>query len=360
MMLARPPATTTWPAPDVPATESPATDSRALPPPSGRPAPLRSPRRWPVRAAGAILLAAALLMNRSGAFVVVALFVLVVPFERLFPRHRQPLRRPELATDVAYGLAAPALRIASVVVGVAVGICSLAWLPGLALRPLVAALPGPARLVLGVILLDVTTYWLHRFAHEVPFLWRFHAVHHSTTRLDWASGLRAHPLDGAFLAPPLVLLLAAGFPLRLTGGLAAVQVVLDLFLHANVRWRWRLLHRVVITPEFHHWHHANEADAHNTNYSVLLPLWDQLFGTYFMPAGRRPMRYGIDEPMPTGMVHQLRYPLRGLPPARRLVLAAARHPVRSAGQLGRAVRRGVGQMWASARRPTRRFLDWRA
>ena len=70
--------------------------------------------------------------------------------------------------------------------------------------------------------------------------------------------------------------------------LAVVQIVTGLFLHANVRWRWRPLHRVVITPEFHHWHHADEAVADNSNYSVFLPVWDILFGTYLMPADRRP------------------------------------------------------------------------
>jgi len=109
-------------------------------------------------------------------------------------------------------------------------------------------------------------------------------VHHSTEQLDWVSGFRNHPFDGAIVAPPFFFLIAAGFDATFTGVLAVVQLVTGLFLHANVRWRWRPLHRIVITPEFHHWHHANETDAHNSNYSVFLPLWDIVFGTYYMPA----------------------------------------------------------------------------
>jgi hypothetical protein len=90
-----------------------------------------------------------------------------------------------------------------------------------------------------------------------------------------------------------------------------VQFVTGLFLHANVRWRWRPLHRIVITPEFHHWHHANEADARNTNYSVFLPLWDIVFGTYSMPNSKRPLRYGVSDPMPTTMLGQFHYPFTG-------------------------------------------------
>ena len=62
------------------------------------------------------------------------------------------------------------------------------------------------------------------------------------------------------------------------------------------------LHRLIITPEFHHWHHTNERDAIWTNYSTFLPFWDQLFGTYFMPKDRRPQSYGVNEPIPDGIL----------------------------------------------------------
>ena len=189
------------------------------------------------------------MLDPSALGVVVFLFVVVVPFERLFPRHRQPFRRPALGTDLAYGLLQPLLAPGRAGLGIVIG-RSPAW-PGCracAIRPLVDALPGALRVAAGVLLFDLVTYWVHRWSHEVPFLWRFHSVHHSTEHLDWISGLRAHPFDGALLAPPFVFLLAAGFGAELAGVLAAVQVVIGLFLHANVRWRWRLLHRVVITP----------------------------------------------------------------------------------------------------------------
>ena len=92
-----------------------------------------------------------------------------------------------------------------------------------------------------------------------------------------------------------------------------IQFVTGLWAHLDVRWRLRPLHRVVLTPDFHHWHHANERDAINTNYAGLLPIWDLLFGTYYMPDDRRPSRYGIDEPMPLGVWGQLRQSFRRRP-----------------------------------------------
>jgi sterol desaturase/sphingolipid hydroxylase (fatty acid hydroxylase superfamily) len=299
--------------------------------------------------AGAII-TISLLFERSVVLLLPLFFVLIVPFEKLFPRHDQRLRRPQVATDMGYALSGPVMNFLSVLAAIPVGILSLAWLPGLALRPLVDLIPPAAMPLVGIALFDLAIYWTHRWYHEVPFLWRFHSVHHSTEHLDWVSGFRNHPLDGTLIAPAFFFLLAAGFSTEFTGALAVVQIVTGLFLHANVRWLWRPLHKVVITPEFHHWHHANEPGAINSNYSVFLPAWDLLFGTYFMPKDRRPQRYGVSEAVPTGMIAQLRYPLRGSANPLRMV----RHPIHGARAVGRFVRHALlPDLWRSARRPRR-------
>jgi sterol desaturase/sphingolipid hydroxylase (fatty acid hydroxylase superfamily) len=143
--------------------------------------------------------------------------------------------------------------------------------------------------------------------------------------MDRVSGFRNHPLDGAIVIPLVIFLISAGFSTEFSGVLAVIQIVTGLFLHANVRWRLRPMHRVLITPEFHHWHHANEPAAINTNYSVFLPLWDIVFGTYYMPRDRRPQTYGISEHMPDGLIAQLRHPLRDVGNPLRVIV----HPIRS-------------------------------
>ncbi len=297
-----------------------------------------------------VAVAATLAVDASAVAVVIVVFALVVPFEMLFPRHGRRLRRDGLGTDIAYALVATPLGAVGTLVAAVVGVGSLAWLPGLLLRPLVAATPSLVRTLVGIVLFDVTIYWAHRWAHEVPFLWRFHAVHHSTRRLDWVSGFRNHPFDGVVFAPAFVLLLAAGFSAEFTGLLAVVQVLTGLAAHANVRWRLRPLHRFVITPEFHHWHHADEPGAINSNYAVFLPLWDLVFGTYFMPDDRRPQRYGVAEPMPRGVVRQLLHPFRGL----RTPWQLARHPLRGVRDTVAGVRRGLCQMRVAAGRTSTR------
>jgi sterol desaturase/sphingolipid hydroxylase (fatty acid hydroxylase superfamily) len=303
--------------------------------------------RWLVLIA---LLAAGVVFGfRDSVVAGVVVFALVVPFEKLFRRHDQPIRRPGLATDLAHVVARPVLAPIGIVVAIVVGALSFAWLPGLALRPLVGALPGWAQFVAGFALFDLAAYWAHRWSHEVPFVWRFHSVHHSAEHLDWVSGFRVHPVDGALLAPPFFLLLGAGFSPEATGILAVASTLVGLFLHANVRWRLRPLQRIVATPEFHHWHHANDADAWWTNYSGLLPVWDILFGTYRVPGDQRPEVYGVDAPVPPDLVGQLAWPLRGLPS----VGWTLRHPVRAVRRTWAAARRGVGQVWRSSTRPRR-------
>ncbi|MCB0995206.1 MAG: sterol desaturase family protein [Acidimicrobiales bacterium] len=297
----------------------------------------------------ALAIGLALLIDRGTLGVLVVLFVLVVPFEKLFPRHRsQKLRRPGAGTDIAFALVNPLVNVAGIVVAVIVGVLSLAWVPGLLLRPVVAALPPWAVPIVGLALFDLAIYWAHRWAHEVGALWRFHKIHHSAATLDWVSGFRNHPIDGVIIGPAVLLLLAAGFSGEATGVFAVIQIVTGIFLHANVRWRWRPLHRVVATPDFHHWHHADDPLAHHTNYAAFLPLWDIVFGTYRVPRDQRPERYGVSEPLPTTVVGLLREPLRGMGNPLRVV----RHPWRS-------VRRGLAfarvllrEVWAVSRRPT--------
>jgi sterol desaturase/sphingolipid hydroxylase (fatty acid hydroxylase superfamily) len=281
-------------------------------------------------------------------FTIIILFVLVVPFERLFPRHEnQPVLREELSTDIGYAFASPLLNIVGLVIGILIGILSFAWIPGLLIRPLVALLPPFVKPLVAFFLFDMIVYWAHRWAHEVPFLWRFHAIHHSTEKLDWVSGFRAHPLDGAIIAPAVVFLIAAGFSTETAVVITVLQIIVGLFLHANVRWRLRPMHKIIITPEFHHWHHTNEPDAIWSNYSTFLPLWDLIFGTYYMPETKRPQVYGVDEHIPDGMYDQLVHPFRGFSNPFWIV----RHPIRAIRTGLRNIRRLIVQIWKSTSRP---------
>ena len=320
-----------------------------------------------LRLLAVIIIGSGLFISREGATIVIFLFIIVVPFERLFPRQKhQGFKRPHLDLDIGYAMAAPFLNIVALTVGIFIGVVSLAWIPGLLIAPYVEMIPSPYKLIAGILLFDMTTYWAHRFYHEVPVLWKFHSIHHSTEHMDWVSGFRAHPFDGTLIVPAVVFLIAAGFETEQVGFLAVFQIVFGLFLHANVRFRFKIFDRFIMTPEFHHWHHSNEEDAIWSNYSTFLPLWDMLFGTYFMPKGkRRPKIYGVDELVPMTMAEQLKYPFEGvenpftfLRHPLRALWYPIRHPLRSIGRSlrfsGRMIKGYLGiakLMFRSATRP---------
>lgn len=292
---------------------------------------------------------------------IVVLFVLVAPFEKLYPRQKgQKVRRPLVTTDISFALLSPLLNGFGIAALILIGGLSFFWLPGLAVSPLVAMIPSFALPIVGFLLFDFVSYWTHRCAHEVPFMWRFHMVHHSPEHMDWVSGFRVHPFDGVVIAPAFFFLLGAGFAAELAGIFAVFQIILGIFFHANVRVRWRLVDRIAANPEFHHWHHASEADAVGHNYGAALPWWDQAFGTFFMPkhkTGRRPQHYGVSEPLPRNLLGQLTYPCRG---ARNHVWLW-RHPVLATKTVFTAARNLLVDIRRSATRPTHSVrTEWTA
>jgi len=173
---------------------------------------------------------------------------------------------------------------------------------------LVGALPAEAAAGLAAALVAVGNYWGHRLTHQVPFLWRFHSVHHSIEQMDWVASGRLHPLDQAFTQAftvfPLFLL---GYGTGVFGGVAVFVTLLALFQHANVRLRFPGVRWVINTPEWHHWHHAIDDDARDKNFG--LPVVDKLFGTAYLPKDRRPVGFGTRSPVPAdGYLRHLAYP----------------------------------------------------
>jgi sterol desaturase/sphingolipid hydroxylase (fatty acid hydroxylase superfamily) len=235
----------------------------------------------------------------------------LTPLERLFPRHRQPVRRPGLRTDLFHFLFTGLLNTAAIIAGVIVVIVLFKWARIDASATWLAARPVWLQGAIAFLMFEVLGYWYHRFSHTVPFLWRFHAVHHSSSTLDWLSAPRLHPLEGFFgfllIAPPMYVL---GVSAQAIGVFGVFTQLWAILLHANLRWRLRPLDGIWGTPEYHHWHHSNHPEARNRNFSGQLPVVDMVFGTYYQPKDRRPEIYGIDDAMPTGYVAQLTHPLR--------------------------------------------------
>jgi sterol desaturase/sphingolipid hydroxylase (fatty acid hydroxylase superfamily) len=160
---------------------------------------------------------------------------------------------------------------------------------------------------------DLMYYQLHRLLHRVPWLWQFHAIHHSSPHVDWLATVRLHPLEVVLTKivqmGPLYLL---GFSQAALVTYTLVAAAFAFGIHARVPWRFPLLRWLVATPEFHHWHHAREPRRNQQNLAAQFPLWDWLGGTLYLPRGDRPQRYGIGLPVPEGYVAQVWFPFHRL------------------------------------------------
>lgn len=175
-----------------------------------------------------------------------------------------------------------------------------------------AALPLLLQFPLIVIVADGVQYGVHRAFHQVPFLWRFHAVHHSSQTLDWLAGFRLHLIDAvvtrALVLTPLIWL---GFSQQ---ALAAYLVFVSfhaVFIHANWGVNVSWLEPVLVTPRVHHFHHASDDEAIDKNFGVHVPWFDLLFGTRHAPKGQWPKAYGLHgSQLPESYLAQLVAPFR--------------------------------------------------
>ena len=233
--------------------------------------------------------------------------VVLVPLERLMPRHRQNTFRRGLLVDLVHVMVTGLLSFLPIMLIFPL----LDPIRMQSLVALVAGLPLGVQIALAFLTQEFLIYWGHRLSHEIPALWRFHSVHHSSEHLDWLAGERRHPVDGAlmafFVGVPLMFL---GFDIVDLLWLGVFNSLWDMTIHANLGWRLKFMRGLWVTTEYHHWHHVVDKDIRNRNYAGALPIFDWLFGTYFLPRDKSPCGYGIDTPMPNSYLGQLIQPFR--------------------------------------------------
>lgn len=179
--------------------------------------------------------------------------------------------------------------------------------------------PFAAQVVLGLVIAEFGLYWRHRLSHEWRPLWRFHAVHHSVTRLWFVNTGRFHVVDSmTSVVIGAALWFIAGAPEAVFLWVSAMTAVIGMLTHCNVDMRCGPLSYVFNTPTLHRWHHSMDPAEGNRNYGENLVLFDLLFGTYLNPARRPPTRIGIAEPMPATFLGQLAEPFRQAARERRI------------------------------------------
>jgi sterol desaturase/sphingolipid hydroxylase (fatty acid hydroxylase superfamily) len=233
-----------------------------------------------------------------------------LPLERLFALHpQQKVFRRDWTNDLIYLLLNGILIKLGLVAVVTASIFAAAQIIPASFQTAIGGLPIWVQIPTVIVLSDLGFYWTHRMFHAVPWLWRFHSIHHSIEELDWLAAARVHPVDQILTkGVSLIPVVALGFSEWAIGIYALLYQWQSILIHSNVRIGFGPLRWLVASPEFHHWHHSNDLEARDKNFAGQLSFLDALFGSIHMPHGQAPTAYGLDRPMPQRYAFQLLYP----------------------------------------------------
>lgn len=228
------------------------------------------------------------------------LSLLFLILERFWPRKRQSVLRPGIWNDVFY------LVFNSEYLGVfigAVAVHTIAWLDrSLELAHMKQAFymnamsgkPFWVQFVVLLLVFDFVQWLIHNLLHRVPFLWRFHKVHHSIEHMDWIGNWRFHWAEIVVyrtILYPFAAFFGFGVPAMFWYGV--VNTAIGHFAHSNLRWRIGPLRYIINSPELHVWHHTHpECGPLDRNFAIGLSVWDWLFGTAWLPR-HDPARLGF-------------------------------------------------------------------
>jgi sterol desaturase/sphingolipid hydroxylase (fatty acid hydroxylase superfamily) len=223
---------------------------------------------------------------------------------------------PELVTDFFFWFLSPWFRTISKVAMAAV-LLALALASGQDAGPALFQGFGPlARqpkvliVIETLVVSDFMTYWAHRLMHTVPWLWRFHAIHHSATTIRWSTTGRNHPVN-EFVNYLLAIVPCFLLGLPLSGVLSLVLVLqwYAILAHSDAKLSFGRLSWLFASPIYHHWHHTPTSEGGSKNFANMFALWDRLFGSFYLPLDRKPEHYGLDdEVIPENYLAQLVYP----------------------------------------------------
>jgi sterol desaturase/sphingolipid hydroxylase (fatty acid hydroxylase superfamily) len=236
-------------------------------------------------------------------------FIIVEKLTPLYPG--QPVFRGEWQVDMKHFLFNH-LSVGAVLLCINFFIHRLfSWAAYEPLQVAIQSMPYVLELFVAVLVADLAQYAAHRVYHEVPFMWRFHAVHHSTRTLDWLAGSRLHIVELLITRVAVLgVLFVLGFSKAVLDAYIIIVGFQAVLIHSNVKLPWGWLRYIIVTPDFHHWHHSSDTEAIDKNYAAHFSFIDYAFGTAVRGVGKRlPENYGIlDNDMPGTFLAQQAYP----------------------------------------------------
>jgi sterol desaturase/sphingolipid hydroxylase (fatty acid hydroxylase superfamily) len=232
------------------------------------------------------------------------------PSEVLWPAYpQQSIFRNEWLLDVVYFLSThlPTQITTFLILLPATQLTALFAVPSL--QEAIGSLPLLVQFFLAILVADLAEYAIHRAFHSVPWLWRFHAIHHSSKGLDWIAGSRSHIVDDVVVRGFILIPMMFAFSHDMLVAYLFFVTLHATWTHSNFGPTIKWLEPYLIFPRFHHWHHTSQEEAIDKNFAIHFPWIDKIFGTYYYPEGKWPDTYGLaNEKIPGTFWGQTFYP----------------------------------------------------
>lgn len=236
------------------------------------------------------------LINIDPNYIIIGLLVILYTMEQVFNRPFRFDKRPQhLVNNILFQVV---FFIANYFFALFQVFC-ISWLNDHHIGLLyLVQLPFWVKLIIGVALFDMTSYWFHRLAHKTPLLWRLHRVHHSDTTMDASTFFRGHPLEVLVFGNASIIAVALFGMDMLSFGLYLFIFIPFAFLeHTNLsfpKWVDKTVGLIFVTPNFHKVHHEQDQYYTDANFSDIFIIWDRLFGTFkYKPV--KELKYGLAE-----------------------------------------------------------------
>ena len=238
--------------------------------------------------------------------------LIYVPLERLWPQYpEQGTFRKGWVQDTVYFMSThlPLQILSFLVLLPATQATKYLGVP--ALQQFIARMPWLLQFFLAVVVADLAEYIVHYALHKVPFLWRFHAIHHSSKALDWIAGSRSHFVDDTLVRGLVLAPLMLGFSQSIILWYLIFVTLHATWTHCNFGPNVKWLEKFLVMPRYHHWHHTSQKEGIDKNFAIHFPWIDKLFGTYYFP-DKWPDLYGLDgEEISPNFIGQTIHPFFG-------------------------------------------------
>jgi sterol desaturase/sphingolipid hydroxylase (fatty acid hydroxylase superfamily) len=241
--------------------------------------------------------------------VVLGFVLAVCVIEQICPAQRRPLLARGHLLDFCY-VVFYALLVVPLIVLLGAGFSGLlARLEPWLVLPRLPEVPAWCFIGLAVLGIDAVDWLTHYANHRITALWRLHAVHHSQEELSILTTYRAHPLVHVSFVLSAIPILAVASNSATPAAVLTSYACLGALPHANVRWTYGRIGRLVVSPAYHRIHHSATGRL-DINLGTIFPFWDMLSRRAVFPArgaGRAVIATGLaGRPVPVEQSGPLR------------------------------------------------------